>query len=221
MPWHEITQSDGFLWDFDGTFMDTETHHFRSYLEVFGTWGHTMEKAYYFQSFTQEGEGAAREIAKAGLPTTSAEIASLKDRAYLRIIQQTPPLPFAHTQALTAAMVALGKRVAIASNSSEGVIREILGPHPGLLGVLSLIQGKEPRLQKKPAPDLFLAAAAHLGLKRPIVLEDSSRGLLAAAAAGFPAFFLRTPDNEGLHTPGPRLASVTHGELLEMLGRVD
>jgi len=55
----------------------------------------------------------------------------------------------------------------------------------------------------KPAPDLFLVAASHLGFAPPdcVVVEDSDHGIEAGVAAGMQVITYRRPDahGDGLH----------------------
>jgi len=81
---------------------------------------------------------------------------------------------------------ARGLRLGVCSSSTP---RWVLG-HLERLGLRSLfdhIQCRDrPQLRAKPAPDLYLAACAGLGVRgdEAIAFEDSRNGMLAAQAAG-------------------------------------
>jgi sugar-phosphatase len=55
-------------------------------------------------------------------------------------------------------------------------------------------------LRPKPAPDIFLAAARHLGLPpaATLVVEDTEKGIRAARAGGFPVLLVRNRYNRPL-----------------------
>jgi beta-phosphoglucomutase-like phosphatase (HAD superfamily) len=123
---------------------------------------------------------------------------------------------FSETLDLVNKMRDRGAKVAIASNSPQDEIQIILERSGFPLPKIDVIVGKSAGLRKKPAPDIFLRALEMLGLDagRAIVLEDSNRGLSAAAAAGCGSIWIRTQYNQGLSTAEPHLASMTHKELL-------
>lgn len=103
-----------------------------------------------------------------------------------------------------AGTVALGLPFRIASNSSHGEMAAKFNRN-GLSGLVQgrvhsaydmIAQGK----RGKPAPDLFLAAAAAEGVSPPhcIVIEDSLAGVRAAVSAGMTCLGF-SPDTDGVH----------------------
>jgi|GEM_PF-634138 len=214
-----LMAAECFLWDFDGCFADTERLHYLAYRDAFAAFGHVIEEDAYYPSFTHLGDGTQREIATHGLRVSEGEIASLKAQLYAELIRTGPVACFSETRELVRLMHLRGAKVAIASNSSEAEIRAVLATAGFPLTELDLIVGKNPQLRKKPAPDIFLKALESLSLSpaHAVVLEDSNRGLMAAAAAGCSAVWMRTRYNEGLQSSEPRCAALTHRELLSVL----
>ena len=78
-----------------------------------------------------------------------------------------------------------GMTTVVASSTPEAVVRKELGD-AGLLGYFSETLGGDHVKNSKPAPDLFLEAAALIGIEpaRCAVFEDSYNGIRAAHAAG-------------------------------------
>jgi HAD superfamily hydrolase (TIGR01509 family) len=74
----------------------------------------------------------------------------------------------------------------LASSSPPALIEVVLGT-PGLRGHFRSVLSTEQVARGKPAPDVYLAAAAQLGFDpgRCAAVEDSANGLRSAAAAGF------------------------------------
>ncbi|NBW83583.1 HAD family phosphatase [bacterium] len=214
-----IFSAECFLWDFDGCFADTEKLHFLAYREAFSAFGHSISETAYYPSFTHLGDGTRREIEAHGLQISEDEIARLKFDAYARLIRQGPVACFPETLDLVRLMRTRGAKVAIASNSSEEEIRTVLGTAGFPTTELDLIVGKQNNLRKKPAPDIFLHALQMLHCQpgRSIVLEDSNRGLEAAAAAECPAIWIKTRYNEGLVSREKRIGEFSHAQLLEMM----
>lgn len=207
-----------FLWDFDGCFADTEKLHFMAYSEAFAHYGHALDEAEYYPSFTHLGDGTKREI-DARCPTVSEQdILRMKAAAYGKIINEADVFCFPETLSLVQIMKKSGAKVAIASNSSQDDICTVLSRSGFPIELLDVIVGKSPELRKKPSPDIFLRALSLLGCAphEAFVLEDSNRGLQAAAAAHCSAIWVRTKYNRGLASHEPYLASLTHEQLLEL-----
>ncbi|MEY4065844.1 MAG: hypothetical protein RIR26_2052 [Pseudomonadota bacterium] len=212
----KLTNANCFLWDFDGCFADTEQLHFLAYRDAFAQFGHQIREADYYPSFTHLGDGTRRELELHKINATEADILSLKAAKYGELIRSAPVSCFSETLDLVDKMRDRGAKVAIASNSPQDEIQIILERSGFPLPKIDVIVGKSAGLRKKPAPDIFLRALEMLGLDagRAIVLEDSNRGLSAAAAAGCGSIWIRTQYNKGLSTAEPHLASMTHKELL-------
>jgi beta-phosphoglucomutase-like phosphatase (HAD superfamily) len=217
-----LAQKDFFFWDFDGSFCNTEPMHFRAYADVFRRFGVELEELNYYRDFTHHGEGAAKVIAQHKLSVSLSEVLEEKKNIYQKRMLQDPIEDFANSRDVFAWMKSRGQ-VVIASNSPADEISQILRRFD-LQHVPNFIVGKEAHLRKKPFPDIFLEAFSRAGSpnsSRVLVLEDSERGLQAAAAAGFDAILMSTLCNRHLHFSAPHLAELTHGQLLQELKNVD
>ncbi|GAA1126382.1 MULTISPECIES: HAD family phosphatase [Microbacterium] len=93
-------------------------------------------------------------------------------------------------EGVEAAIAAIGGAMCVASSGSHDKIRRNLG----LTGLLPTFDGRifsaDDVDEGKPAPDLFLHAAARMGVEpsRCVVIEDSRFGVAAARAAGMRSF---------------------------------
>ena len=115
------------------------------------------------------------------------------------------------------ATTGLGLAWRVASNSSH----EEMAVKFGRLGIRELVAGRvhshRDVARGKPAPDLFLAAAAAAGVapEHCVVIEDSVPGATAAAAAGMPCL------GYAAHHDGARLravGAVPFGSMFELPG---
>jgi HAD superfamily hydrolase (TIGR01509 family) len=99
----------------------------------------------------------------------------------------------------------LGLPVALATASGRGEVRERLGD---VAAVFATITTRDEVARGKPNPDIYLAAAASLGLRPSdcLALEDSFAGVRAAAAAGMRVVMV--PD---LAQPTPEIAGLAAG----------
>lgn len=76
--------------------------------------------------------------------------------------------------------------MAIATSSPRSSFEKKMTHHPGLLAKMSAVVTGDEVANGKPAPDIFLEAAARIGCDpaRCVVFEDSPHGVRGAHAAG-------------------------------------
>ena len=128
---------------------------------------------------------AARIEAATGRPLTDAWMAEFYARRNLRLRAELAAIPNA-PEAVRAVHARLQGRIACASGADRQKVEmqlEQVGLAPWFAG--RIFSGHEmPRT--KPAPDVYLAAAAALGVPpaRCLVVEDTVTGVLAGVAAG-------------------------------------
>ncbi|WP_028311153.1 HAD family hydrolase [Derxia gummosa] len=142
-----------------------------------------------------------------GAPMTLTEIEALHHRVDEAIDRLDTPMP-----GVGAALAATGLPLAVASNSEARRVRGVLA-RTGLAPLFHdrVYSGRDLD-RPKPAPDVYLAAAAGFGVApaRCLVVEDSTTGVTAARAAGMTVLGF---------TGGGHLAP-GHGERLRALGAV-
>lgn len=213
-----IKEKQAFLWDFDGCFCDSEQVHFVAYSKAFAHFGHTVDQQEYFHTFTHTGQGAAKEIEKYDLKCTPDDIKNLKDKYYWELILQGKAHVFAQVPQIVSLLKRRGIKSVIASNSRAQEINLILSQMSEKADIDAVI-GIEPGMKKKPAPDIFNKAMAHLGIsaKHALVVEDSERGLIAGQRAGCDAIWIKTNLTERFESSVPYVAKISHAELLSVL----
>lgn len=127
------------------------------------------------------------------------------ERLYARLRLGVPLVP--GIGAVLDRLAAAGVPVAIGSNGSAEKMQITLGQHPQVLARFGghLYSGQALG-RPKPAPDLYLHAAAMLGADpaRAVVIEDSATGARAARAAGMRCYG---------YAPGGGAALVAEGAL--------
>ncbi len=101
-----------------------------------------------------------------------------------------------------AALSAAGVTLAVVSNKPMPFTREI-ADHYGFARFLAAVQGAEPGIAKKPAPDMLLAVLTKLGVAagHALMVGDSAADVRAARAAGMPVVLVR-----GGYSPEPAQA---------------
>ena len=177
----------GFIFDLDGVLTDTAEYHFRGWKRLADEEG---------LPFTREDNESLRGVprreslllilkGKSVSEEKLQEMMERKNQYYLEFIHEIKPsdlLPGAlrFLEELRAA----GLKAAIGSASKNaGEVIERLG----IGSLLDAISDGHSVERQKPAPDLFLHAAAQLGLNPHdcVVVEDATVGIAAARAGGF------------------------------------
>jgi HAD superfamily hydrolase (TIGR01509 family) len=208
------------IFDMDGVLTDSEPLINAAAVAMFRERGLVVEPE-DFRPFVGTGEnryiGGVAE--KYGFPL---EIAAAKKRTYEIYLELVPRQlrAFPGARELVGACKRAGLKIAVASSADlvkiDANLRQI-GLPPSAWDTLV---SAEDALHKKPAPDLFLAAARKLGVvpAECVVIEDAINGIQAAKSAGmrcvavaqtFPAEQLVAADRVR-----PALSSVTLSDLL-------
>lgn len=180
-----MKQFKGVIFDCDGVLVDSEKLALEIELDVLAELGLTFERDDYVLRFmglsTEAFRAAIEEESLKRLGRSIAAEVRGSERLRQVMIEQLTEVPGA-----LAAIATLKKPKAIASSGSRaGLERKLkqtglwehFAPH---------IYSADHVSRAKPAPDLFLHAAAALGLAPQdcLVLEDSVNGVIGAKAAG-------------------------------------
>lgn len=116
---------------------------------------------------------------------TPQEYLEQKRPVLLELFRQSRPKPGAPE--LVKKLAARGLPLAVATSSDRTFFEAKTAHHPWFSQFQAVVCGGDPGVNAhKPAPDIFLAAAARLG-QRPkdcIVFEDAEAGIEAARRAG-------------------------------------
>jgi beta-phosphoglucomutase len=209
-----------FIFDLDGVLTDTAEYHYLGWKRL------AEEEGLEFTRLDNEAlRGIPRReslmLLLRGLPYAEEKIQEMmerKNRYYLEYIREITP-----SDLLPGARELLGElrvaniKAAIGSASKNALeVVERLGIRP-LLDAISDGNSVE---RQKPAPDLFLHAAAQLGLAPEVcvVVEDATAGIQAALAGGFHAIGIGPVERVGsAELVLPSLADQHLGAILQAL----
>ncbi|GGJ96895.1 haloacid dehalogenase [Pilimelia anulata] len=173
---------DGVVLDCDGLLADTEPCWFRAEDSIFAEYGRRYGRAEQAELIgTEYRAAAARIAAMLGHPGHAERIAdTLLSRVADEIRRGAHPMPGA---VALARACAARLPVAVASNSPRPLVELTLAAI-GLADLPVVTAADVPR--PKPAPDVYAAACARLGVApgRAVAFEDSPTGARAARAAG-------------------------------------
>jgi HAD superfamily hydrolase (TIGR01509 family) len=171
--------------DFDGLIVDTETPIFEAWLEAYGRRGRSIGLEEWQHALgTHGGFDPLEHLASllGGTLDREAVLAEVK-AATAKGCEGRPLLPGVEALLRDARGLCLGR--AVASSSSCGWVDGWLRRH-GIRDLLDVVVARDDVRRVKPDPELFLLAAARLGVEPAacVVFEDSPNGMRAALAAG-------------------------------------
>ena len=173
------------IFDFDGTFLDSETPEYESHKRVFADHGVRLSHDEWCTGIGIVKPGTHwfdRLCARTAAPPTFERFREAT-REHFREMVRMEPMP--GISALIGALVAAGVPRAIASTaSSEWVLRAL--EELQLAPTFDVIVTGDQVQRGKPAPDVYLEAARRLntGPDHCVAIEDSGPGVAAAKAAG-------------------------------------
>jgi HAD superfamily hydrolase (TIGR01509 family) len=197
---------EAILFDCDGVLVDSEPITHRVLVQVLGErgWQITQEECMRIFIGKAVKDEAALIERHTGHPVTQEWLQAFWARRNAALVNDLVVIPGAET-AVPALHAATGGRIACASGADRAKV-ELQLRKVGLHGYFEgrIFSGHE-MPKSKPAPDVYLAAAAALGAdpRRCAVVEDTVTGVTAGAAAGATVFGY-SPGGPG-HSPAESL----------------
>lgn len=188
------------LFDFDGVIVDTEWAIYQAWLRTFQAHGHDLPLEIYTRCIGSDFKTWSPKNHLEELSGLAFDWHDLDQRRQDEIMAElSEKKAMLGVESLLENLNQWGTRVAVVSSSSHAWV----GGWLEKLGLLShfetiVCRGDAPRI--KPAPDLYLEAAARLGLapEHCLVIEDSLNGVKAARAAGMDVWVVPNRVTKGL-----------------------
>ena len=173
----------GVIFDMDGVLIDSEGLYYRAYSEVLRPYGVTVSRAEYEDYWIAQGTGPEYIVAKYNLPVSPEELRQLRSPLYLRFLETEVTLMPYVKEALSG--LAPYFSLTVATNSNREHLDFILRRFD-IDRFFPVTVARQDYRGAKPLPDAFLTAAEKLGLPpaQCVVIEDTYRGVMAAANAG-------------------------------------
>ena len=174
------------IFDFDGLILDTETPAYQAWAEIYREHGYELPIETWLDYIGRESgwfDALAHLESLAGPLADREAVRARRNARRLELV--TAATEAEGLRELLAAARRAGLKLAVATSSR----REWVGEHIDRLGLTPLfdhLQFKTDELAAKPAPDLYLAACAALGVRpdEAIAIEDSRHGIAGAKSAG-------------------------------------
>jgi HAD superfamily hydrolase (TIGR01509 family) len=215
------------IFDLDGVLIDSEERWARAkealVRETGGRWKPEASHAMLGMSSPEWSRYLHEEL---GVPLTPEEINAAVVRRMIEDYRRDLPLVEGAVDAVR--RLAARWPLALATSSNREVIDVVLEAS-GLAEAFAVTVSSEEVARGKPAPDVYLEAAARLGVVPgdAAAIEDSTNGLLAAHAAGMAVVAIPNrafpPSEEALRVADVVLGSISEltPEVVEALGQTD
>jgi HAD superfamily hydrolase (TIGR01509 family) len=187
-----------YLFDLDGTLVDSNAMHVASWAEVARRHGYPMADPDHIGKCGMRTSAVIREILRWPVdPATADAIGEEKEALYRHWIATRGISPVPGVLDFLKAVQSAGIRCAVATSASRANLDACLDALSLRPYFCATVTGEEvPR--GKPAPDIFLLAAARTGTppSQCLAFEDSPAGVASSLAASIPVVALLTS-----HTP--------------------
>ena len=178
--------SGAVLWDLDGTLVDSEQYHWRAWKETLDHAGVVITRQDFLSSFGQRNDAIlAKWLGENAGAGKIEQIGNDKEERYRELVRQEGLLPLPGAAEWVERLHHEGWRQAIASSAPRSNVETVLDALRLRPWFQACVSAEDVR-EGKPAPDVFLAAAARLGAEPHdcIVVEDARAGIAAAQRAG-------------------------------------
>ena len=187
------------IFDCDGTLADTFAAHFRAYRDALVPYGVEFTAAFYAARLGMSRKQLLATLSlESGATIDDADIAARSPALFVGNAHGIRPIAFTNDLVRTHKGT---RKLAVASAAQRPMVEASLKAI-GLADAFDTVVTIEDVPAGKPAPDLFLKAAANLGVAPALchVFENSDEGLEAARRAGMAATDIRPfyrPDPAG------------------------
>lgn len=186
------------LFDMDGVLIEAKDWHYEALNKALEPFGFTISREAHLSTF--DGLPTRRKLQMLseahGLPTSLHEfLNALKQRYTIEYSNLLCKPTFNHRYALSR-LHSEGYKMSVCSNSVRNSV-ETMMRLSALEPYLDLMVSNEDVEKSKPAPDMYIKAMEHFGLKPEecLIVEDNENGIRAAKASGGHLLVVGTPDD--------------------------
>jgi beta-phosphoglucomutase len=192
------SQTKAVIWDLDGTLINSVDHHWEAWREVMAEENITLTFEDFVADFGKRNDEILRGRIDAKMSDQEvARIALAKEEKYRHFIRTKGLILLAGAREWMEYLKAHGWRQALGTSAPRGNIDAVFD----VLAIeqfFDAVMSSEQVRSGKPAPDVFLAAAAAMQVapERCIVVEDAPAGIEAARRAGMKSIGVLTTHDE-------------------------
>ncbi len=186
-----------YVFDNDGTLVDTETLWIETYNRLLAPYGvtHALAVQRSMMGLSPQACVEAMQRAYPALPQGFEAMETLiqeRRRLFQAVRSERGITPLPGVEAFLRKAKQAGTRLAMATSATREDISAQLA-RLGWQGLFEVMVTADDITHHKPAPDAYLEAARQLGVEpgRCLAFEDAGNGLRSAHAAGMPVVFVR------------------------------
>ena len=190
-----------YLFDCDGTIVDSMPLHYIAWKQALGEWGCTLDEDLFYSWGGKppvEIIVALNQMRDLKMPVEA--VAERKESLYYSLLPELKPVPevLEHIDAQQGCI----PFAVVSGSTRESIVKSLTTV--GLLDRFPILVGSEDYARSKPAPDAFLTAAARLNVapKDCLVFEDTDMGIQGATAAGMASVRVPQPNERNGTAPG-------------------
>lgn len=187
-------QQHAVIWDLDGTLIDSAAYHWEAWQTVMAAENFVITYEQYVADFGKRNDEILRGRLGADLPDDEvARISLAKEESYRGLMRTQGLALLPGARCWLEQLRRDGWRQALATSAPRGNVDAVFAAL-GIAGCFDAVISSEEVKAGKPAPDVFLAAAAKLNVapENCLVVEDAPAGIEAAHRAGMRALGVRT-----------------------------
>jgi len=188
------------LWDMDGTLIDSEEFHWKSWYLTFQDEGITITREQFLASFGQRNDSIIPQwLGPSAAPERVARIAEAKEITYRNLVRRHGISPLPGVANWLHWLCRDGWRQAVASAAPRENIETVLEVLSATHIFDAIVSGEDVH-RGKPDPEVYLRAADRVGVvpDQCIVVEDAVAGIEGARAAGMRSIGV---SHNGKHLP--------------------
>jgi HAD superfamily hydrolase (TIGR01509 family) len=174
------------LWDLDGTLADSRAYHWRAWRDTMAGAGIALTEAQFEASFGQRNDRILTNwMGAAATPDRIREIGDAKEELYRTLMSREGIVPLPGAAEWVRRLHDEGWKQAIASSAPRLNV-ELMVKMLQFDGLIDALVGADDVRAGKPDPEVFLTAAAKLGVSPAccVVVEDAEAGIEAARRGG-------------------------------------
>ena len=173
------------LWDLDGTLADSRDFHWRSWRDTMTPAGVAVTEAQFLESFGRRNDAIIPTwLGARSTPELVRELGEAKEALYRVIVDREGLEPLPGAGEWVRRLADEGWLQAFASSAPKQNV-ELMARVLGLAPYMNALVSADDVTKGKPDPEVFLKAAAALGVPpdRCVVVEDAAAGIEAARRA--------------------------------------
>ncbi len=218
----EMQNFNAVLFDMDGLLLDSEKLALAAFESTCARF-ELGDLSHVFTRLVGTNTALGKTLLREGLAgIMDAEVFAAQWQTQYRALTEDTPIPLMPgVAAFLKHTTALNIPMAVVTSSTSAQAKHKL-TQAGILDYFRLIVGGDQVMQSKPAPEIYLLAAARMAVEPAtcLALEDSANGVKAAVAAGMTVVQipdLVPPDDELLalgHTVLDNIMAVTNNEFI-------